>query len=461
MRTFELVLLVLVLFGCVRATTSRAARSPGVAAALALTTLLVLAVHLGVEQPRWQLVPLYLAVTATTTSAALAVARERTTRAPRGRWIVVGVLGVAGAAVAAALPVPALPPPAGDLPVGTSVVSLTDRTRVEHYGDGEGPRQVVAQVWYPADPDTAVRPAPWVPTGRRFGRLAADRLDLPPFALDHVGLVRSHATADAPPAEGGGRFPVVIYAHGWSGFRTIQSDLAESLASRGYVVAALDHTYGALVTQRPDGELVPLDPDALPAGLSGPEYDEAAARLVATFAADLGFLLDRLEAGAVAELRGRLALDAVGVVGHSTGGGAAVALCADDPRCAAVVGYDPWVEPVPDAVLGRGLDVPILSMRSAEWVGNGNDARLRRLHAASGDDAGLVAVDGTTHRDVTLLPYLSPLSSAFGVAGDTPGGRTHELTEVWTARFLDTHLRGRDVDPLLDPPSFEEATLDG
>ena len=269
------------------------------------------------------------------------------------------------------------------------------------------------------------------------------------------------ATPDAAPTPEAGALPVVLYSHGWGGFRSIQSDLAESLASNGYVVAAVDHTHGAVATAFPDGTVVPIDESALPEGVTGEVYDAASERLVETFSQDLAFVLDELEAGAVPQLAGRLALDAVGVVGHSTGGGAAVHLCADERRCAAVVGFDPWVEPVPDAVLGDGLDVPFLALRSEEWVGNDNDARLRRLRASSTGPAGLVAVAGTAHRDVTLLPFLSPLSSQAGLAGPTPGVRTHELTTAWTNAWLDHHLRGTGRDPLLAPPRFDEATIDG
>ena len=36
-----------------------------------------------------------------------------------------------------------------------------------------------------------------------------------------------------------------------------------------------------------------------------------------------------------------------------------------------------------------GLDVPLLSVRSGEWVGNDNDAELAVLHAASPDERRL------------------------------------------------------------------------
>ncbi|WP_052668497.1 alpha/beta hydrolase family protein [Nitriliruptor alkaliphilus] len=461
MRPAELALLAMVLVGTVRPVT-RAARAPAVAVLVAVVTLLVAAGHVFAEGARWQLTSLYLAGVVVVLAAAGDVARTPDPRSGRGGWALVGLLAILGGTLGWALPIPTLPAPSGPRPVGTSVVELVDEQRLDRYGPNPtAPRRLVLQVWYPADIDAPVRPGPLIPAGASFGRHAASWLGFPPFTLDHVGLVRSHATADVPPTPEAGALQVVVYAHGWGGFRTIQSDLAESLASHGYVVAALDHTHGSVATSFPDGRVVPIDESALPDGVASDVYDAASERLVETFTQDLAFLLDELAEGAVPALTGRLDLDAVGVVGHSTGGGAAVRLCAEDRRCAAVVGFDPWVEPVPDVVVGDGLTVPFLALRSEEWVGNDNDARLRRLRASSTGPAALVSVAGTAHRDVTLLPFMSPLAARLGLAGPTDGARTHDIAETWTRGWLDHHLRGAVRDPLVQPPEFDESIVDG
>jgi dienelactone hydrolase len=460
-RPLELVLLVLTLVGVARPLTGAGVRIPA-AVVVAVGTGLAVSGHVVLEGPRWQLIPLYLAALVVVLAAGLDVVRHPEPRAGVRGWVLLGVLAIVGAAVGWALPVPRLPAPQGDAPVGTTVVELVDHGRSARYGPApHEPRRLALQVWYPAADDLPVQHAVWASAGSRFGRQAARWLGLPAFALDHVELVRSHATAGAAPSVDPGELPVVLYSHGWGGARNLQSGLAESLASRGYVVAAVDHTHGAVATTFPDGTIVPIDPRALPDTANGGIDDLASQRLVDTFASDLAFVLDELEAGAVPSLAGRLDLTAVGVAGHSTGGGAAVALCASDPRCGAVVGFDPWVEPVRDTVLGEGLDVPFLALRSEEWVGNANDARLRRLRASCSGPAALVAVTGTLHRDVTVLPFMSPLATRAGLVGETPGARTHELTEAWTAAWFDHHLRNRGRNPLDRPPRYDEAEIDG
>jgi dienelactone hydrolase len=461
-RPLELTLLLVVLYRCARPQLAGRLESPFVvAAAIAVAGV----GHVVVESPRWQMAPLYLAAAAATISAARTGSRRRGDRGARDpragiACTVTATAAAAGALAAWALPVPGLPDPSGDRPIGTTTVELTDLDRLARYGERPtAPRRLVAQAWYPTRADGA--PSAWVSEGVAFGRAVADWLEMPGPLLDHLGLVRSTATVDAPLA-GSDPLPVVVYVHGWGGFRSVQATLAEALASHGYVVVALDHTYGAVATRFADGEVVPIDPSALPTDAPSETYDEASRTLVTTFADDVRFLLDELETGAIPVLGDGLDLERVGLVGHSTGGGAAVDVCASDPRCATVVGFDPWVEPVGDAIIGSGLAVPTLSLRSEEWVGNPNDARLRRLHAASQDVAGLAAISGTTHRDVTMLPLLSPLARVVGFAGDTDGRRTHEIVEAWTLGFLDAHLRDQpDRDPLDGASAFTEVTVDG
>jgi len=53
-----------------------------------------------------------------------------------------------------------------------------------------------------------------------------------------------------------GPHPVVVFTHGYTGTFTDYTFLFEDLASRGYVVAAVDHTYEATAVEFLDGRLV-------------------------------------------------------------------------------------------------------------------------------------------------------------------------------------------------------------
>lgn len=421
-----------------------------------------------IEGSRWQLVPIWIVSGAV---FALAV-RDTLLRHPdpvdqvfprRVSPVLLGLVVAASAVLAWALPVVVLPAPTGPFSVGTTTTVLVDHERFERYGDQPGgPRVLPIQVWYPTSDEQDDDRDPWLLDRQGVTTVAAQDLGLPGFALNHLALVTSSSMVDAPPIPGGD-LPVVLYAHGWRGSRELHATQLESLASHGYLVVAADHTYGSMATRLPDGTIAAVDEDALPTGVPQEDYEAAADTLVETFADDLTAILDGVyEDGLLDDLvaRDRLETHPIGVIGHSTGGGAAVLTCSRDPRCGAVVGFDPWVEPVPDTVVGGDLQIPLLSLRSEEWIGNDNDVRLRRLHAGSSAPEGRVAVTGINHRDLTLLPLLSPLSGTLGLSGPLADETSLEVLDLWTVGFLDHHLRGIGADPLTEPPVHHHTMLE-
>lgn len=413
-------------------------RRPRPVLVLAAVVVAVLVGVLGI--PRWQLVPAALGLGLL---GGIAVLQLTWPDAPRTLPRLTSALALVGLVVSAALawvlPVPRLELAAGSGPVGSVAFDLVDASRSSPSGRDDGPRVTPVQAWYPTTVDAEgprVRitddPAP-------FAAAAASFLDLPAVTLTHLGQIRTAATLGAPPADD--RLPVVLSIHGWGGFRFAQAPLLEQLAADGHLVLAMDHTHGALASQPVGGGVVPLDEQLLPDGVPPPVYDAAAARLERTFADDAAFLLQALRDGdtqvpaAILEVAD---LSRLVVLGHSTGGGAAALLCAEQ-RCDAMVQYDPWVEPVPADVRDDGFAAPTLVLLSGEWDGNDNDQVLRPMVAAS-DDTLLYVFEGTTHRDVTVQPRLSPLAPQLGIAGDLPVERVDEvvtaMTRAWIARTI-------------------------
>jgi dienelactone hydrolase len=265
-----------------------------------------------------------------------------------------------------------LPAPTGRHGVGRLSLEWVDPSRVEVYSsDPQDRRELVVWVWYPGAPDPGADravylPEAWAPAGQLLG-------------LDAAGL-RSHAVADAPVAEEQWSYPVLVLSP--SGFPPLLlAAIAEQLASHGYVVAGVNHTYESAVTVFADGRVVPMNPAAV-AGVLGPQsgpYQERFAQRAAVCdykAADLASVADRLEqlaADAAGLLAGRLDLDRLGGLGHSFGGNAALQWCRDDRRCRAAANLDGalWTE------VGRvGLDRPVLQVLAEhpEFALSGADA---------------------------------------------------------------------------------------
>lgn len=382
-------------------------------------------------------------------------------RAARGLMGSLGLLLLV--ALPAILPVPVLPRPSGPAPIGTITAQITDRTREEIYGPSPGgPREFMVQVWYPAKAAADDDPVPWSEDWDVVAPALSRNLGLPSWFLNHTRYTSSHAVRSLPIADG--TFPVVIYSHGWTGFRTIAINQMEHLASNGYIVIAPDHTYGAVATRLDDGEVIEFDPAALPdASQPGGESARIAAGtdLVATYSGDLVRILDELDKGQSGVL-GAVApsadLNRVGIYGHSTGGGAAIQTCLEDERCKAVLGMDPWVEPLPRDVLRLEMTRPALYMRSEEWQGDSNDALLSGIAARSQEISYVIGVEGAEHNDFVATPFLSPFASQMGLRGSIPAGQMIMIIDNYLLGFFDVYLVGTG-SAALDSVSFPEVSV--
>jgi dienelactone hydrolase len=173
-----------------------------------------------------------------------------------------------------------------------------------------GPERVV--VWYPADPASA--------RGRPHYSYRV-RSWLPPQVAARVPAgVHDSVETEAylgVPASRAGRFPVVLFSHGYGGFPEQSSFLTAHLATWGFVVAAPDHVSRDLA-----------------AAIQGPP--PAAPTDVEDLQATISWL-DSQDADPASPLYRRLDLGRLATLGHSAGGGAVVDLAASDQRVRAFV----------------------------------------------------------------------------------------------------------------------------
>ncbi len=438
---------------------------------LPVLAALLTVLHLLLEGYRWQMVPVYAVVAIMAgvggwrlrkPDSGLQIVRREPSRAALLALIPVVLMSLPPAL----LPVPRLPEPTGPHEVGTVSLHLIDENRSEIYGpEPGGPRELMVQLWYPADPDPAAVPAPWSEDLDVIGPANADRLGFPSFVLDHLSLAVTHSYPDAPLSDARARYPVIVYSHGWTGFRTVNVDQSEALASHGYVVVSVDHTYGSIMTIFPEGRAVEVDRSALPEeeDVGEETYQAAAQTLVEVYAADLAFVLDSLEAIGEDDERfaGRLDLDRVGLFGHSTGGGAVVAVCHADDRCAAGAGLDPWVEPVPLNIISDGLRQPFLAVRSEEWTAYDNDPLLVDLYTHGRGRQYLATIAGSEHWDFVVIPLLTPLAAQLGLKGPIDSDRVMAITNGLLVSFFDAHLGGGTGSDFIGVGSrYPEVSLD-
>jgi len=328
-----------------------------------------------------------------------------------------------------------------------------DRSEV-FAADPNARRELMVQLWYPADYDPSSAQVPYVQNAKALVPLAR-LLRLPAFTFGHLNYITTNAAPSAAAAKGEPDYPVLIFSPGRGAFRQQSTWLFEELVSRGYIVAAIDHPFAASGVVFPDGRLDGFDSRMLDRKF----VDNA----IPYLAHDAIFTLNQLGAVNRADpdgvLTGRLNLHRVGIFGVSLGGEIAAEASMMDPRFRACLVMDVWM---PVDVLRAGLKQPTMwisrdakTMQMEGWSRKDIDETLTTMRAVFEGlpgDGYFVRVRGMFHQDFFDAPLLSPLTSWLGITGPIDGRRTHDITCAYVLAFFDRHLKGRP-EPFLDGPA--------
>jgi predicted dienelactone hydrolase len=412
-------------------------------------TLLFTDILAVVEGAHWQMALVYLAAGV----LFLAAWKSAGDQSRSQRFVICATLLFASMSVLFSflLPMFTLPEPTGNYPVGTAILYFKDSTRIEDAGPASGSaRELMVQIWYPSQP-----------SHRRFARY---REELETNALSsYQSEILTHSRLDAPMALKGAPFPVILFNHSWGGRRTNYTFLTEELASHGYAVVSIDHTYNANLVAFPDGRVIHgnasnaiNDPETSTVAQVWAIWDKELAKSVA----DQRFILDRLEAMNRASGSlwfGGLDTRMTGAIGHSFGGAAATAVCAEDRRVHAAVNMDGWFF---GAIRDRGPNQPLLAMDAYnEQPGDEYDPNdkigaalettdFAELKASLQNFGGyMLSVKGASHEDFTDQPLISPLRY-LSHRGMLPAREIHNIVRSYVVAFFDKTLRGEDPEIL-------------
>lgn len=280
--------------------------------------------------------------------------------------VLTGLLALPAPATASETPY--LPRPTGDHPVGLTTLDLTDTSRPDPWVPGVRARELMVSVWYPAAAPGGHQAQYMTPEESRL--LLADG-GITTLPADILATTRTSAFTDVRPAGRVHSLPLVVLSPGFKHGRGTLTGLAEDLASHGYVVAAVDHTYESVGTSFPGGRVTTC------AACDVPVHDESFWQKVdAVRATDVSFVLDELTgprpkwAGAGLIDRSRIAM-----AGHSAGGAAALPAMLADSRIKAGIDFDGSTNPAagelsrPFLLLGRaGQYTPGPGGPSLSWA---------------------------------------------------------------------------------------------
>ncbi|MET9248694.1 alpha/beta hydrolase [Nonomuraea sp. NPDC003709] len=334
-------------------------------------------------------------------------------------------------------PAPALriPKPTGKLPVGMTSLHLKDTSRPDPWVPSVKARELMVSLWYPAAKAGGV-PAPYMTV--KESELTLKEAGASGVPGDLLSKTRIDAAKDARPAKR--RLPLVVLSPGFTKPRYSLTGLAEDLASRGYAVAVIGHTYENVATSFPDGrvaECVACEVE--------PKNPAFFAKVGQIRAADVTFVLDSVLARYPKLIdRSRIAMG-----GHSVGGASSVAALLKDSRLRAGMNIDGTaVVPVPSS----GLAKPYLLLGSEAKHSPGKDPTWDQSWPNLTGWKRWFVVTGTEHASFTDI---SVLSEQLGIddGADLPATRSLEITRGIVAAFYDLHLRGKPQPILNDPAS--------
>uniref|UniRef100_A0AAU2K3M0 Alpha/beta hydrolase n=1 Tax=Streptomyces sp. NBC_00049 TaxID=2903617 RepID=A0AAU2K3M0_9ACTN len=333
-----------------------------------------------------------------------------------------------------------LPRPTGRFAVGQDTLHLVDRSRTDPWAQS-GPRELMVTMRYPAHRGSGGT-ARYLTTEEARLLLVDRRLDgvVPVEAL--TGTV-THSRPGARPLAG--RYPLVVLSPGFTVHRATLTALAEDLASRGYVVAAVDHAYESVGTAFPGGRVLEC--------LACEKARQTGMQAVSdNRARDVSFLLDRLTGRHPAwRHAGLIDTGRIAMAGHSIGGASAVAAMTTDPRIRAGVNMDGGLAtPVPATGLGGR---PFLLL-GADGRGPGGNASWDRDWPLLDGWKRWITFDGSGHFTFSDFPAIGEQLGIPDTKTPLPGARSVELTRRYVGAFFDRHLRGTP-QPVLDGPSAD------
>jgi dienelactone hydrolase len=306
----------------------------------------------------------------------------------------------------------------GDYSVATKSFTLTDQSREEEFTEENGDnRKVTIQFWYPSE-------------------------------------VKEKK-----------RLPLVIFSHGAFGLRSSNYSTFQELASNGYIVASIDHTYHSFMTKQEDGKTIIANLDFINNAMAAQNGDMEAKKIyeleqewMKLRTSDMAFVLDYIK-GKVAsdtedEVFQMIDLEHIGAFGHSLGGATAAQIGRDDDDVDAVIVVDgTMLGDITGFEKGKYLisDVPypkpLLNFyNESHYEEFLKDSKyVNAVAHKQGLDSYVVYMKSSGHINFTDLPIVSPILAKPLGLGDVDARECIETTNEVILQFFDKYLKSSDI----------------
>lgn len=373
-----------------------------------------------------------------------------------------------------------LPEPTGALKVGTQTFHFVDADRNEIFGEAPGgKRALMVQVWYPAQ-NTKGKPMPFIPDGDKVLKEEpmSKTFGIPTIFMEYMKSISSHSYENADVSGSSTTYPLIILNHGYGSSKIYHTSQAENLASHGYIVASIDHTYSTFATVFPDGRTTTMKTDEELIGEK--KYRNKVGKV---WTDDVSFTLDQLErinsGGIPSKLNGKMDLGRIGVFGHSFGGAASYD-SAYDPRITAGIDLDGSLylydkEPLSKPFMFMFSDMAFdlfnkvrehyvytdeelkekgVTRKQIEEDTKGAETQVGHLEHVAKNGGQILYIENTEHYNLADLQFLTPLFQQIKLTGKISPARSASIVNAYTLDFFDKYLKHKGGS-LIDGPSGE------
>jgi pimeloyl-ACP methyl ester carboxylesterase len=225
-------------------------------------------------------------------------------------------------------------------------------------------------------------------------------------------------------------YPVLIFSHGYGFSAESYSALSAELASKGYIVVSINHTYGANPSDFGNNDLVWAKP--LPSDSTG--------AYLPVWSDDQMFVIDQLSlinGDPDSLFFNKLDLSNLGVFGHSYGGAASYYTASREPRIKAVIDIDGTIFDFED----RYIDQPFAFILSKNHQPKFNF----KLVANDAYQIRFQLFEHISFTDHILWWQWDHDELDLGL-GKVDAHRAVELTAKITSQFFDKYLNNQSAD---------------
>ncbi|MGM1047370.1 MAG: alpha/beta hydrolase family protein [Bacillota bacterium] len=428
---------------------------------LCIASSAIFVVQLLVEGYRWQLLLVYI-MTALFILIILLRHSRKMVNIKIGKLLkyslssILIILMVVSTSLTIYLPVFHLPKPEGPEKVGTQTFHFTDQNRDEVLTENQSDkRELMVQIWYPTENRNNNKREALFPKDKemfnKYIQTYSNSLNLPDFVFDYWKYSRTNSYENVEILPSTSPYPLVLLSHGMGTSRVLHASQAENLASHGFIVVTIDHTYSTFATIFPDGRVTDYKTKMKTIDDRG--------KIGNIWTQDVESVINQIEklnSGAIeSQFKGKIDLNNIGVMGHSFGGATAFNTTYLDHRIKAGINMDGSLYEVKNRDV---INKPFMFIRSGsfkDWLvdfkkDKNSDDEINKqlsdeLHIIKNvieHGGSAIYVEGTQHFNFTDLQFYSELIKLTGITGDINGKRGSSIVNQYVLDFFNKQLKG-------------------